>query len=242
MEGKVGSFQFLIVGAGRSGTSLLAGLLDQHSSIEVGFEYGASEYLRGKGLADDPANILEQRAGGFRDACQREAKKSNCLMWGNKITTEQLGGLNKHNYYNAPKLDVYSLFFNQYMSGIRVIYLLRDGRACIQSKMKRTGQPMEQAVAHWKRAVQVYDLLQERNQTLFVRFESLLADPRASLSQILGFLGQPYQEQTMEGTMHPKMLPQYRRPGFDAERGTSFDAGHACVPYIRDELTRTGYL
>lgn len=236
------SFQFLIVGAGRSGTSLLAGLLDQHSSIEVGFEYGATEYLRGKGLADDTPNILEQRAGGFRDACQREAKKSVSPMWGNKITTEQLAGLNKHNYYNAPKLDVYKLFFDHYMSGIKVIYLLRDGRACIQSKMTRTGQPLEQAVAHWKRAVQIYELLQERNQTLFVRFESLLADPRASLDLILDFLGQPYEEQIMAGTMHPKMLPQYRRPEIDKERGTSIDSGHACVPYIRDELTRTGYL
>jgi LPS sulfotransferase NodH len=242
MENEGSSFRFLIVGAGRSGTSLLAGLLDQHSAIGVGFEYGAVAYLRGKELVDDRPNLLEQRAGGFRDACLLEAEKSEKRVWGNKITTEQLVGINKHNYYNAPALDVYKLFFEHYMAGIKVIYILRDGRACIQSKIARTGQPLEQAVDHWKLAVQIYDLLQERQQTLFVRFESLVADPRASLRKILEFLGQPYEEQVMEGTMNPKMLPQYRRPGIEVARGTSFDVEHASVPFIREELIQTGYL
>ena len=242
MESKDSSFQFLIVGAGRSGTSLLAGLLDQHSSIGVGFEYGAVAYLRGKELVDDRPNLLEQRAGGFRDACQRKAEKSKKLVWGNKITTEQLVGINKHNYYNSPALDVYNLFFDHHMAGIKVIYILRDGRACIQSKLARTGQPLEQAVDHWKLAVRIYDLLQERKQTMFVRFESLVTDPRSSLREILGFLGQPYEEQVLQGTMNPKMLPQYRRPKIEAARGNSFDAEHACVPFIREELIHTGYL
>jgi hypothetical protein len=46
-------FEFLVIGAGRSGTSLLTAMLDRHSELEVAFELGGLEYLGGRALEDD---------------------------------------------------------------------------------------------------------------------------------------------------------------------------------------------
>ena len=43
------SFEFLVIGAGRSGTSLLAGLLDSHSRLELGFEQDSEAILLAAG-------------------------------------------------------------------------------------------------------------------------------------------------------------------------------------------------
>lgn len=236
-------FRFLIVGAGRSGTSLLTALLDQHSQLEVGFEVGSIAYLRGRELDDEPQRLFEQRTGAFVDCCLRAAADSDAALWGNKVTTEQLAGLNKHNLYHVPALDVLDAFFNETLAGLKIIYLLRDGRACVQSKLSRTAQSLEQACESWRYAVEVYTFLQSRPNTLFLRFEELVADPRAELARVLDFFGLTFESSIVSehSTMHPGMPPAYRRAGIDAARGRDINLDHPCVPLIEDALQRTGY-
>ena len=52
------SFSLLVLGAGRSGTSLLAAMLDQHPGIEMGLELFANDTLRGKGLPITEFNLV----------------------------------------------------------------------------------------------------------------------------------------------------------------------------------------
>ncbi|MDO8861186.1 sulfotransferase [Haliea sp. E1-2-M8] len=236
-------FRFLIVGAGRSGTSLLTALLDQHSRLEVGFEVGSIDCLRGRALVDEPARLFQQRTGAFVERCIAAAAESSAAMWGNKITTEQLAGLNKHNLYHAPPLDILDAFFNNVLAELRVIYLLRDGRACVQSKLARTAQSLEQACESWRYAVAVYEFLQQRPNTLFLRFEDLVLAPERELGRVLEFLGVEFEPAIVsgEGTMHPGMPPAYRRPGIDPGRATDLDTAHPCVALIAPELRRCGY-
>lgn len=237
-------FQFLLVGAGRSGTSLLTALLDQHSQLAVGFEVGSIAYLRGRELEDEPQRLFAQRTGAFVDACLQAAAASDAALWGNKVTTEQLAGLNKHNLYHVPPLNILQAFFNEALAGVRVIYLLRDGRACIQSKLSRTQQSLEQACESWRYAVEVYEFLQSRPDTLFLRFEKLVANPEGELARVLDFLGLDFEPSIVsaKSTMHPGMPSAYRRQGIDPARGIDVDADHPCVPLIRDALQRAGYL
>ncbi|WP_290738948.1 sulfotransferase [Haliea sp.] len=236
-------FRFLIVGAGRSGTSLLTALLDQHSQLEVGFEVGSIAYLRGRALDDEPDRLFEQRSGAFLDCCLQSAAASEAALWGNKVTTEQLAGLNKHNLYHVPPLNVLDAFFNGTLAGLKVIYLLRDGRACVQSKLSRTPQGLEQACESWRYAVEVFEFLQTRPQTLFLRFEELVADPQRELARVLDFLDLSFEPGIVspDSTMHPGMPPAYRRAGIDPARGRDIDVDHPCVPLIRDALQRAGY-
>ncbi|MEQ9462411.1 MAG: sulfotransferase [Haliea sp.] len=237
-------FRFLIVGAGRSGTSLLTALLDQHSQLEVGFEVGSVECLRGRALEDEPARLFQQRSGAFIERCLAAAAASPRGLWGNKITTEQLAGLNKHNLYHTPPLDILDAFFNVVLQDLPVIYLLRDGRACVQSKLARTAQSLEQACDSWRYAVAVYEFLQPRPRTLFLRFEDLVLSPERELGRVLGLLGLDFEPGMVSaaGTMHPGMLPAYRRPGIEPGRATDLDRTHPCVALIEPELKRCGYL
>ena len=67
------TFQFLVVGAGRGGTSLLAGLLDYHESLEVKFEHFSEGYLAGVALTAPGPDIFEARVKAFVRACRDEA-------------------------------------------------------------------------------------------------------------------------------------------------------------------------
>lgn len=235
-------FRFLIIGVGRSGTSLLTGLLDAHSQLEVGFEQHADECLRGKALEENHNTMFFDRASAFIENNIASARASAKPVWGNKITTEQLGGLNKHNIYNAPPIDVLDTFFNQMVPGLKIIYLLRDGRACIASKLKRTPQSLEQACNGWKYGVGIYEFLQTRPQTLLLRFENLVQDPVAILTRCCEFIGVPFEEAMLRGTMNEKIPPAYRRLGVESDRGQHFDKEHPCVTLIDAELRRCGYI
>lgn len=233
---------FLLVGSGRSGTSLLAGLLDHHSAIEVGFESFADDYLRGQALPERRETLFHDRAGGFVARSREAAQRSPKPLWGNKITTEQLAGLNKHNLYNQPPVAVLPTFFDRYLAGVKVIHILRDGRACVQSKLRRSPQlSLERACHSWKYAAEVYDFLQRRANTCSVRFEALVSAPEAELRRIFDFLGVGFEAAALGGTMNEKMLPVYQRATVEASRADDIDYDHPCAALIADELQRCGY-
>ena len=114
------NFEFLVIGAGRGGTSLLAGLLDFHDQLDVGFEQYSEAYLAGTALADVKGpDIFETRVLAFLRSCQEEATRVPDQRYGNKITTEHLFGLEDHNVANPDaKTDVLDMFFNRHMRGI----------------------------------------------------------------------------------------------------------------------------
>lgn len=239
---------FLIVGAGRSGTSLLTALLDQHSQLSVGFEVGGVDCLLGRAVPELPGRVLDTRVSAFFEACRHAAATSGAPRWGNKITTEQLAGLNRQNLHQhlrgLPPVPVLEIFFNQYLAGVPVIFLLRDGRACVDSKMRRAGQDLEKACGNWLYGVEVHDFLQSRPNTLFLRFEELLTHPRECLDGVLAFLGLEFEDSLLseQGTRHPAMLPAYRRSGIDVSRAARPSADHVAVPLIGEALQRCGYL
>ncbi|PIE70738.1 MAG: hypothetical protein CSA22_06200 [Deltaproteobacteria bacterium] len=233
---------FLIVGAGRSGTSLLAGLVDAHPEMAVGFEVGGTDGLRGKAIPEHPETLLADRVNAFCSMCAEASAKSDVSRWGNKITTEQIAGLNRHNLYHQPAVDVLAYFFNERLSNIPVIYLLRDGRACVRSKLARTGQSLEQACKHWQYAVRVYRFLRNRPQVHCMRFETLVTSPEQALRGVCDFLGVAYDPAMRSGTDSCLIPAPYRQKGVDASRSDAgTDPDHPCVPLISDALADCGY-
>jgi len=85
------SFSFLLIGAGRGGTSPLAGLLDSHSQLEIGFELFSIDYLMGRKMPwcsrNKKERLISDRVQAFRNACLRESLKFSGKLWGNKITS-----------------------------------------------------------------------------------------------------------------------------------------------------------
>jgi hypothetical protein len=237
------NFRFLIIGAGRGGTSLLAGLLDYHPQIEVAFEFRA-RVLLGKGLAHTGSELFQKRASAFIEACKKEASKYPGLLWGNKITTEQLYGLEHHNKYNPDnRIDTLDIFFNQYLMDKQVVFILRDGRNCIHSKVRRKGQPFEKAARWWQYSVECYRFFRTRHtKSICIRFEDLIRNPEEIMMEICRFLKVTYYNEILSGTGNTKIRSEYRQNRFDQSKAIPAALPGHILDMIEDDLRYTGYL
>lgn len=239
-----GVLSFLICGAGRGGTSLLTGLLDCHSEVVVDFEQHSMACLMGTQINARGPEMFHHRVRSFISGCRAEAARHPGKLYGNKITTEQLAGLNDHNVENPSRqIDVLDAFFNGYLSGIKVVFILRDGRTCVRSKMARTGQPVEVACERWNYSVEVYKFLRDRHESnIRVRYEDLLTAPHETLEEICGFLGVTFQPQMLCGTTNSKIPKEYRRADLDVTKLQLNEVPAGCLEHIANGLQDCGYM
>lgn len=224
---------------------MLAGLLDYHSSLEVGMELFALDCLMGRKIkSKDPRRIYSDRTDAFMKACVRMAKKHAKCIWGNKITTEQFMGLEDHNTNNqGQELHIFDTFFNHTFKKQKIVFILRDGRSCVNSKVKRTGQPIENACRKWSYSVEMYRFLKNchRNNRC-IKFEDLLADTESVLSDICDYLGIEYQAQMSKGVENTKMIIEYRSKGIDLGRTRDVSLPKRYLAMIQQDLEHCGYI
>ena len=195
----------MLIGAGRGGTSLLASMLDYHPSISVGFERFAFDFLLGEKLAKEVHGDIEGRLSAFDEACKQEAVKGESY-WGNKITTEQIMAL--VNCDGASWDSVPERFVSEVVRNQRVVFIVRDGRYCVQSKMERAGLSYEEALARWKDSVWLLNSFKEAGVKIHeCRYEDLLKSPDLVLTGICRFLGQSFDPAMLKGTANP-MMPE----------------------------------
>jgi hypothetical protein len=138
---------------------------------------------------------------------------------------------------------VLDLFFNHYLAGVKVVFILRDGRTCVRSKVTRTGQTIEEACKRWNDSVEVYKFLQLRHRNnICVRYENLVASPKEILGQVCGFLEIEFQPAMLEGTANEKLRKEYRRDSLDASRLKLNHIPPSCLDLINDGLRHCGYI
>lgn len=80
---------------------------------------------------------------------------------------------------------------------LRVIYIVRDGRAVCASRMRREGVPMAQSVATWKaehRRHRLARLTISSNRLTTVRYEEFATHPERVLAGVCAWLGVPFEE------------------------------------------------
>ncbi|MGL4316274.1 MAG: sulfotransferase family protein [Pseudomonas sp.] len=209
-----GCFELLLIGAGRGGTSLLAGILDAHSRLEIAFEQHAAAYLMGRKLSAEAATNYYERTRTFLSACEDSARHFPNMVWGNKITTEQLRALQKHNAIEShAKIDLLDEFFQRTFQGKKVVFILRDGRSCAISKVNRTGVDIEQACSRWLFSARVYRYLREHEGNWHtLKYEDLVAEPERTTRALCTFLGLEFEpDMLIKGPNSPKMLAEYRQ-------------------------------
>lgn len=237
------NFRFLVLGAGRGGTSLLSSCLNAHSRLEVAYEY-AREELLGYGVTHhDLSKIFEDRTQRFRERCLAAADKSRPKLWGNKITTEQIFGLEDQNALNLPYTDVADKFFADTLCDMPVVFILRDGRACIASKVNRTQQTAILATFRWRYSVQIYRYLRERHSNnITLRFEDLLRAPQKELRRVCDFIGVDFEPLMLKSTQDERMPKEYLHHGFDLAKAKPPDTPPDLLAYLREDLVYCGYL
>lgn len=234
---------FLVIGAGRGGTSVLAAALAGHSRLAVAMELFGQSYLLGMDLAQGGnPDIFSTRTRAFRQGCLAEILRHPDRIWGNKITTEQLFGLEDHNAANPPYTDVIARFFLEAVPEFRVVFIIRDGRACVASKVRRTGQSWEQAAFRWCYAVRVLDAVRRLERpACVIRFEDLVTDPIPSLEGACRCLGVAFEPAMLAQTQSSAILPEYRRTGFEAARAAVPEVPQHVAAFLWPALEACGY-
>jgi hypothetical protein len=232
------NFKLLVLGAGRGGTSLVGSLLDSHPSLTMALEAHAYDYLVG---AHPQAKNLsaKERLHLFITRCQQSAKKAG-QTWGNKITTEQLD----HLLGSSPDEAMRQRVYKKLLAKRKIVFITRDGRSCVQSKMERTDLDYATAVANWKKSVQWLRFLRQQTgvQLYVVRFEKLLKDPQVQLQNLCAFLGLSFNSQMLKGTASNRIAEVYRQAEINAEKARVPKEAMAYTEDLADDLAYLGYL
>jgi hypothetical protein len=241
----VSRFNFLVIGAGRGGTSLLAGLLDAHPDLTVAFEQFAIDLLvcGTPGASRTPAQSVQEahsRIAAFRTACAAEAGLSPALSWGNKITTEQMAGV------RVPEVDTDQDAIERFLGAhgdVLRVFILRDGRTCVRSKVRRVGLSVEEACRRWQFSVRVSEAVaSDRTSGLVIRYEDLVQRPIETLGPVCSFLGVRLDQRMLEGTNNGKMRIEYRQRSLDQTTLTLDDVPSGTFELIERDLRACGYI
>lgn len=235
---------FHVIGAGRGGTSLMYALLNAHPECEMlGERHSIANLMAATGSRQDHQTLesrTRSRVAGFIEACNSSAIMSEKSYWGHKSTTEHVLGLYDP-YLPMGKSFVPETYFVAATSDIPTIFITRDGRTCIPSKVRRTGQPFELAVERWKFSIRLLKVYQERHPALMVvRMEDLVLEPTSTLTKACHFLGLPFRQEMLAGTQSMTIRPEYRRDGFDTST-VLFKDNPEWVGMIHSELLQAGY-
>jgi hypothetical protein len=190
----------LIIGAPRTGTTLLATMISRHTDIAVLNEDKGwtMRKLLGKSIVGNKRCIPNQI----------EIKKRSKLyfrLW------KKIGVAKEY------QSSYYSIEDYLTLPHIKVIGIIRDGNDAISSGMRRGKKGFQGAAYRWCRAIEIIHELKTRlpEQILVVSFEDLVMYPKENMERIAAFLGVDYQDRMLEG---PIYNPWYPEAGMNREK------------------------
>ena len=135
------------------------------------------------------------------------------------------------------------VFFGQVMSDKKIIFVLRDGRTCVRSKISRTDQSIAHDCVRWTNSVRVMRYLQRRHPAhLIIKYEDLASRPKQTLEAVCRFLDIPRTDAMLTGVSSDKIPEEYRQETFDTDKLSLRDVPVLCYPLLLQELKDTGYI
>jgi hypothetical protein len=188
-----------IVGAQRSGTTLVRLMLDAHPSICIGPETLFVKHVSDGAARATGTDRTRKRQDTFtvgRDGIEAElaaawarvlaqhAAENGAVRWGEKSPV--------HRYHGA---RIKRLF-----PDAQLLAVVRHPAAVCRSREK-WGYETEKTVRDWKRTIRHHLKDAERfgpRQFMLLRYEDLLAQPRETMQQVLAFLGEPWDDAVLD--------------------------------------------
>ena len=220
--------RLLILGAPRSGTTLLASMVGAHPDVALSVEvYGVGyERIVSKKVVGNKLCIPNQIE---LDRKFNIAQRLGLLPWMERLGLA--GWLLRRRwltrFYDASPYSIRSLLKR---GPTKLILLVREGADVVGSIMRRGNQPLRTAVFRWSRAIDIISRLHEEDpaQSLIVRFEELVRDAEGRMRAICRFLDLPFDARMLDGYRFNPIYPG--RSGIDSSRahasrsgGTEFD-------------------
>ncbi len=230
---------FLIISAGRSGTTLLRRMLTVHDGIHIPPE---SDDLIPRGAEYFIANSSKNWGDLVKDILE-DFEKSPCFkFWGTDLsgTRDRLIGLQKEDRSYAKIIDCiyrnhaeiqgkdkclwgdktpYLMYHLDWLRLVfpnaRYIHLVRDGRAVTHSMMTKQNYTMQKASTRWKDSIRMFDMHLahvDSGKCLQIRYEDLIEDPEFILKKVCSFLSVKFKKEMVSELpqkMGDNLLPHH---------------------------------
>lgn len=190
----------LVLGAPRSGTTLLTAMIGRH---------------------DDIAMLNEDLLGTMRKVIGKPVV-GNKLCVPNQIELRKRGAawvrkLQRKGYLQYRPAS--SISIEDYMARepLKLVAIIRDAESVVSSIMGRGQKSYELAVYRWRRSIEVIHELNERwpERLFLLTFEQLVSDPERAMRGVAEHLGVEYQRKMLEGYA---FTPIYENNGIDSGR------------------------
>lgn len=190
----------LVIGAPRSGTSLLAGMIGAHPDVGMLREdySGAMGRIVGKKVAGNKLCIPNQISFGN--------------SWWNRL-------LRRYGFHLYRGRSVVSLEEYLVDPQLVVVAIVRRPYAVINSMCKRGGQSRSQAYRRWARSIEILSEVETgySEKLLIVPFELLVESPRATIDAVATHLNLPFYPAMLQGHEHTSSY-DHENKGIDPER------------------------
>lgn len=191
----------LVIGAPRSGTTLLATIIGRHS--EVGM---MNEDITGRGLR----KVLGRTITGNKLCIPNQIQLERASRFGWRWL-KKLGVVGE-----APRSQ-YSITDYLQLPKLKVVAIIRHGNDSISSMMVRGKSKLKKAVRRWAEAIETIGELKRSyaDRLLVVNFEDLVLSPEKTVREICRFLEINFEAQMLDGYLYNAKYPETR---FNAEK------------------------
>ena len=228
-----------IIGAPRSGTTMLQILLGQHPQVATTVELTLFSRYLGPWLKtwdEEVENLREKKwqqglpfvfdETEFLDLARSLLEQTYAKVLAPKPAATHL--LDKH-----PGYSLHVAAIRRLLPRARFIHVLRDGRdvalsmVSAREKMGFGAATLPEAAVAWKRFVQAArEAAGDVATYLEVRYEDLLARGVEACAEVLAFCGLPAERAWIEETLAANTFEKMRDRGAAADPRAKLDAGH----------------
>ncbi|MFC1688943.1 sulfotransferase [Pseudomonadota bacterium] len=215
-----------VVGAPRSGTSMLHWALVQHANLWGSAE---SDFLSPLIEGVDAAYAKGTEFGEYHWLNKEEVTKSEFFRQiGKAIDSLYLSRSGNLRWVDqTPHYILYYDRLRTMLPGAKFIHIVRDGRQVICSMQEKFGWSFLQSTRMWKQLVEAGEAIsrQARDDFLQVSYESVVQNPEQSFRQIYRFIEEEYDPNSV-GFLEK---PINTSPGRESE-----DSADKLIPRWRD--------
>lgn len=191
----------LLIGAPRSGTTLLGTMIGSHSDVGM-----VNEDVDIRALG----RVLGKRLTGVKLCVPNQIRLAKKNFFGSHI-------LKKCSMIaESPKS---CLSIKEYLSkpNLKVVGVVRNGNDSVRSMMVRGKSKFKKAARRWSEAIETIYTIKKMypDRILVVTFEDLVLAPGVTMLRICDFLGLAFEDRMLEGH---KLNPYYPEPRLDPDK------------------------
>jgi hypothetical protein len=191
----------LLIGAPRTGTTLLGTMIGSHSEMGM-----VNEDVDVRALG----RVLGRQLTGVKLCVPNQIRLEKKSFLGSQLL-KKVGMI-----HESPKSH---LSIKEYLEipTLKVIAIIRDGNDSVHSMMVRGKSRFKKAARRWAEAVETIYVMKNTcpDRILVLTFENLVLDPRTTIQNVCDFLGIAFEERMLRGH---ELNPYYPEPELLAEK------------------------